>query len=87
MHLARSQAKKSTAKSLKWLQKICRERHPEMKNERLQASDLTARLWPEAGGLAWLRKALAHRNREPGQGRQPRLALAWLWPEPRPEAG
>lgn len=50
-------------------------------------SDLLARLCPEAAGLAWLGNALAHPNVKPGQGRQSRLALAWLRLEPRLGAG
>ncbi len=50
-------------------------------------SDLLARLWPEAAGLAWLSKALALPSPKPGQRRSSRPALAWLWPEPWLRAG
>jgi len=47
-------------------------------------SDVPARLGLKATALAWLSTARAFKIHRPGQSRQTRLALAWLWPEPRP---
>src|SRR6267154_6880958 len=47
-------------------------------------SDVPARLGLKAAALAWLSTAQAFEICRPGQSRQLRLALARLWPKPRP---
>src|ERR1700736_6142063 len=51
------------------------------------SSDVPARLGLKAMALAWLSTAQAFTILRPGQSRQSWLALAWPWPEPRPEYG
>ena len=50
----------------------------------VKSSDVPARLGLKAAALAWLSTAPAFEICRPGQSRQWRPALAWLWPEPRP---
>jgi hypothetical protein len=51
---------------------------------KLGGSDVPARLGLKAAALAWLSTAPAFEICRPGQSCQRRLALARLWPEPRP---
>jgi hypothetical protein len=50
----------------------------------VEVSDVPARLGLKAAALARLLTAQAFETCRPGQSRQIRLALARLWPEPRP---
>jgi hypothetical protein len=60
---------------------------PRSLHEMVVVSDVPARLGLKAGALAWLSMARAFRITRPGQSRQWRLALAWLWLKPRPMYG